>query len=312
MSYEAQVKEQSERIVDLLMSDDDSFVKEAAQDLSEYTRIQNREGSITPKIIEPSDFDASRLVPQLDSDQPVMYFEYEQSSPFAYAVDYGTTPSQFIPRGRRYWLAFNQVQTREVVYNILELQTWGQDVRAIMGDNMTKDLIALRDYRFIRACNEIMGPKNTPLPWVGKPMNIDVGSPITHSSFARAKNHIRDTEFSLEPAKVLMNHLRKVDFDVLGVEEFQGHDKSVDIAFKGFSEAEYSGMQLLFTIKKKLVPGGRTHWFADQDFLGRYVQWIPPTMVVKKETTSIRFHLYEVFGITIAHPGALGGQDFIG
>ena len=305
------IKEQSERITDMLMSDDPAFHKEAAMDLTDYTRIRNREGSLVQNIIEPSPFDRNRLVKQLDSDQPVMYFEYEIDSPFAYQVDYGTAPVSYIARGRRYWVSFQTVTTPVTRFDILELQTWDQDIRAIMADNKTRDLIALRDYRFIQACRDIVGPAGVTLPWVGKPMNVALGSTITHSSFARAKNHLRDTEFSIEPSKVLMNHLHKVDFDVLTVEELPGTDRAVSIAFKGFSEAEYSGMQLMFTIKKRLIPNGETWWFGPQEYLGRYVQWIPPTMDVKKDGMEIKFKLFEVFGITIAHPGALGRQEYL-
>ena len=49
----------SERLLDMLMSDSDSLNKEAKQDLDDYTPTINREGSFVSKIIEPSDFDRS-------------------------------------------------------------------------------------------------------------------------------------------------------------------------------------------------------------------------------------------------------------
>ncbi len=173
---EAQVREQSERIIDMLMSDDREMHKTAKQELDDYTRIWNREGSFVPKIIEPSDFDRSRLVPQMHTDQAVMLFEFEATSPYAVPVDYGTTPSDFIPRGRRYPVVFSKVMTRKVVYDLLELQTYQQDVRQIMGDNMTRDLIILRDKRFIDACRGILGPVGAYLPWCGKPMHVNMNA----------------------------------------------------------------------------------------------------------------------------------------
>ena len=307
-----QVQEQSERIMDMLMSDDAELHKTAKQDLDDYTRISNREASFTSKIIEPSEFDKSKLVPQMHTDQPMMLFEYEQTSPFAVPVDYGTTPSDFIPRGRRYPLVFSRVQTRRVVYDLLELQTYRQDIRQIMGDNTTKDLVALRDYRFINAVNNILGPLGTVLPWVGKAMNVDIGAPLTHTAFSRAGNTMRDTPFHIPSNKVLMNDLRRADFEAMAVEELQGTDKSVELAINGFSEDKWNGMKILMTIKHNLVPVRKTYWFGPQEFLGRYVQWIPPTMSLEKKDTIISFYLYEVFGVTIAHPGALCINEFIG
>lgn len=309
--HDTQVREQSERLMDMLMSDDASLNKTAKQELDDYTRLINREGSFVSKIIEPSQFNRSRLVQDMHTDQPKMLFEYEQTSPFAAPVDYGTTPSDFIPRGRRYPLFFSRVQTKQTVYDLLELQTYQQDIRQIMGDNATKDLVALRDHRFIRACRNILGPVGSVLPWVGKPMNVNLNAPISHSAFVTAKNTMRDTPFSIEANKFLANHLHIRDFDVMAVEELQGTDKSVDIAFKGFTETVYSGIRMMFTIKKRLVTTGETFWFGDQEYLGRYVQWIPPTMVINKEDTLVRFYIYEVMGITIAHPGALCINNFI-
>lgn len=309
---ENQVQELSERLVDMLMSDDRELNKTAKQELDDYTRTHNREGSFTPKIIEPSDFVRSKLVPQMHTDQAVMLFEYEATSPFAAPVDYGATPADFIPRGRRYPVVFSKVETRKTVYDLLELQTYGQDVRQIMGDNKTKDLIALRDYRFINSCRRLLGPVGTVLPWAGKAMHVDMASPMSFSAFSRAANTVRDTPFNIEPSKVLMNNRRKPDFEVMAVEEFQGTDMSVDLAVNGWAGAKLNGMQIMMTTKSKLIPTSDTFWFGPQENLGRYIQWIPPTMALEKKETIIEFYIYEVFGLTIAHPGALGINKFIG
>lgn len=309
---EAQVREQSERLFDMLVSDDHDMHKTAAQELSDYTRIRNREGSFVGKIIEPSPFDRSRLIKQFHTDQPVMYFEFEPDSPFAAPVDYGTTPSDFIPRGRRYPLVLQQVQTAKTVLNVLELQTYEQDLRQILADNKTKDLIAMRDWKFIDTCRRVMGTNpGTVLPWVGQAMYKNLGSALTHSALQRAKNTLRDTQFHIEPTKILCYHTRRSDFDTLAVEELQGTDRSVDIAFNGWSEDRYSGLQLMFTIKKTLVPYADMFFFGPQEYLGRYVQWVEPTMSVKKEDTTVQFYLYEVYGVTIAHPGAFCINQFL-
>lgn len=309
---EAQVREQSERLFDMITSDDADMHKTAAQELSDYTRIRNREGSFVGKIMDATPFDRSRLVPQLHTDQPVMLFEFEPDSPFAAPVDYGTTPSDFIPRGRRYPLVFQLMQTRKSVMDVLELQTYEQDLRQILADNKTKDLIALRDWKFIETCRRIIGSApGTVLPWVGQAMYRNLGSALTHSALQRAKNTLRDTQFHIEPTKMLMYHTRRADFDTFAVEEFQGTDKAVDIAFRGWTEKEYSNLQIMFTIKKKLVPYADTFMFGPQEYLGRYVQWVEPTMSVKKEDMTVQFSLYEVYGITLAHPGALCINQFL-
>lgn len=308
---ENQVREQSARLYDMLASDEPGMHKSAAQELTDYTREGNREGSFASKIIEPSEFDASLLVPDMHTDQPRMLFDFEPASPFAYTVDYGTTPNQFIPRGRRYPLVFGREQTQEVSIDLLELQTYRYDMRQILGDNMTKDLSARRDYRLINAVRGILGTVGQVLPWVGKAMHVDMNAALTHTAIMKSKNIMRDTIFSIEPGKMLQSHLRMADWESFVVEEFKGADRAVDMAFKGFTEEVYGNLQLLFTIKKKLIPYSDVFYFGPQEFLGRYVNWIEPTMSLEKKDTEIKFYLYEVFGITIAHPGAMAIAKFL-
>lgn len=308
---EAQVRAQSERLYDMIASDGDGSKTAAAQELTDYTRLKNREGSFASKIIEPSQFDRNRLVPQMHIDQSVMLFEYETDSPFAVPVDYGTTPSDFIPRGRRYPVVFGRTQTQKVVIDLLELQTYQQDLRQILADNMVKDLVALRDQRLIKACRRILGGVGVTLPWVGKAMYQNLGSALTFSAFARSKNIMRDTQFHIEPATVLMHHTRRTDFEIFAVEEFQGTDKAIDIAFNGFSETEFSNLRLLFTIKDKIVPHADVFYFGPQEYLGRYVNWVQPTMSLKKEDSIVQYYIWEVFGITIANPAAVSIVQFL-
>ena len=307
---QAEAREESVRIYDMLSSDDPGLHKQAAMSVDEYTRIANREGSFASRILEPTEFDRNNLVTQMHTDQPIMLFDFEPDSPFAYTVDYGTTPNQFIPRGRRYPVVFGREQTQEVSIDLLELQGYKYDMRQILGDNMTKDLVARRDFRFLAAARDIVGSVGAVLPWVGQAMHVDVGAPLSHSAFAHSKNVMRGTIFSIEPAKCLQSHLRIADWDSFVVEHHKGSERAVDLAFKGFTEVEYNGLQLMFTQKKSLVSYGDSYFFGDQNFLGRYVNWIEPTMSLEKKDTHIRFYIYEVFGITLAHPGALSIQIF--
>lgn len=302
---QAQVREESLRLYDQLVSDDISQHKTAAMSLTEYTREGNREGSFAAKIIEPSPFDRDRLQMEMHTDHPMMLFDFEPSSPFAYTVDYGTTPAQFVPRGRRYPVVFSREQTQEVSIDLLELQTYKYDMRQILGDNMTKDLIARRDSRLLQAVHDILGSVNTVLPWVGKAMHVDLGSALTHSAWARSKNVMRDTLFSIEPTKVLQSHLRMADWEAFIHEDLKGTGGIEDLMRNGFTMDHYGGLDLMFTIKKHLVAYADSYYFGPQDFLGRYVNWHEPTMSLEKKDTEIKFYLYEVFGLTLAHPGAL-------
>lgn len=312
MKAEQEVYEQSARIIDMLMSDSDEMLKEAQQELTDYTRTHNREGALCDAILPPTEFDQALLVKDMHTDQPKMLFEYEQTSPFAAPVDWGATPQDFIPRGRRYPLVFQQVQTDNIVINLLELQTYGQDMRAIMGDNMTKDLIARRDHVFFNKARQILSGLGVTLPWAGKPMHVSMGSPLSWSAFTRGKNTMRDTPFSIEPERSVMNNLRLADLEIAAVKENPSTDSSLDMVFKGWTETQFAGLKTLFTIKRKLIPTAQCFLFGDPKFLGRYVNWIPPKMVIEKKAMIVQAYVYEVYGITLAHPGALAVNEFLG
>lgn len=310
---ESEVRSWSERIFDKLSSDSSEMVKSAAQDLTDYTRLTNRESSFCQRIIDPSPYDKARLVPQMHTDQPVMLFEYEITSPFAVPVDFATTPSDYIPKGRRYPLTLQRVQTPAITKELLELETYQQDLRQIMSDNMTKDLVAYRDYRFMAAVRKILGTTpGTTLPWVGKAMYQNLGVALTHNAMNKGKDVLRDTSFNIEPTKLLANHLRRSDFESAMLDEFHGTDSAVDLVRNGYSEGKYQGLEILFTTKKTIVPKADMFLFGPQEYLGRYVQYMPPTMSVKKDDDMIiRFYQYEVLGMVIAHPGALCGLQYL-
>lgn len=309
---EQEVRDWSTQVFDKLASDDPGLVKSAAQDLTDYTRLVNREASWLGRVMEPSQYDRARLVPQMHTDQPVMLFEYEVQSPFAVPVDYGTTPSDYIPKGRRYPVTLQRMQTPAVTMELLALETYQQDLRQIMSDNMTKDLTALRDWKFIKAVRSILGSVGTNLPWVGKAMYQNLGVALTHNSLQRAKDVLRDTVFNIEPVSLVASHLRRADWESFVLNEVRATDRAVDIAFNGFSESKYSNLNILFTTKKKIVPREDMFLFGPQEYLGRYVQYLPPTMSVKKDDDMvIRFYQYEIYGLTIAHPGAVCAVQFL-
>lgn len=299
------VREESLRMYDKLMSDDIGLHKSAQEDLTEYTRIQNREGSFASRILEPIPFTRDMVVPQMHTDHVVVLFDYEPDSPFAYTVDYSTTEANFVPRGRRYPLQITMEKTKEVAIDLMELQSYKYDLRAVLADNMTKDLVARRDYRLLNAVRGILGPVDTVLPWVGKAMHVNLGSALTHSAWARAQNVMRDTHFNIEATKVLMSNLRRADFTAIIHEDRKGVNAVVDLQRDGWSETNYDGLQLLFTTKRNWVPYNDFFYFGPEQHLGRYVHMFEPTMSLERKATQIQFFLYEAYGMTIAHPGAV-------
>jgi hypothetical protein len=306
------VRETSERIFAKLASDDVSQHKSAAQELTDYTRIANKEGTWMPRILDATPYDRSMLVPQMHTDQPVLYFEYEIEAPFSVPVDFGSTPTEYIPKGRRYAVTLQRVHTQAIVKELLELEVYRQDIRMILADKMTKDLIAMRDFRFMRAVRKILGTNpGTVLPWVGKAMYQNLGVALTHNNLNRAKDIMRDTRFNIEPTKLLCSHLRRSDFESAVLDEVQGTQMAVDLVSKGFSQATYQDLEILFTNKQAVVPKADMFMFGPQEFLGRYIQYMPPTMSVQKpDDMVIKFYQYEVLGMTLAHPGALIGVQF--
>jgi hypothetical protein len=249
----------------------------------------------------------------MHAELPLMLFEYEVSAPFAVPVDLATTPSDYIPKGRRYPVVIQRYQTPAVTKELLELETYQQDLRAILSDNMTKELIALRDYTLMNCVKGILGSSvGTSIPWAGQAMWQNLGTPLTMDSLLTAIDIMRTTWFNIEAAKLLASNLRRSDFTRFILDESQATEKHNDIMFNGLSIENLHGLEVMFTTKKKIVPKPDIFFFGPPEYLGRYVQHTPPTMSIKKDDDHIiRFFQYEIYGMTIAHPGALCAARYL-
>lgn len=311
MTTRQEALESGKRLHDLLMSRTPENDKLAKQELSDYTRLFRKEASFLPNIIDASPFDESRIVPQFDTGQPVMYFEYETPSPGAVQVDLGNGPMDFIPYGKRYALRFQKTQTRQTVIDTINMHSYDQDIRAIIADAKAKDLAARDDAKLIRAARKLVGAVDEVKPWAGQAMHRDFGTSLNFRAFIKGSQVTEQTEYAIPTETVLMNHLREADFALMTHENNQGTQTSVDVMFQGFTQREFYKQKVLLTIKKKYVPIAESFWFARQNYLGRYVQMIEPTMELERKDTKIMFYLYKVDGLVLANAAAIALNRYL-
>ena len=84
------------------------------------------------------------------------------------------------------------------------------------------------------------------------------------------------------------------------------------IMTQGYAVDKIAGdKRVLTTIKRGLVPNGRVHQFANEDFLGRNLILEEPTMSIRREAYLLEFFLYMSRGFGFAHSNGLSIVDII-
>lgn len=309
--HEQDVRAMSEEIWDNINSSHTEHHKEAAASLSEFTRERVRESSYRDSIITPQDLTDEEIVSQLHTDDPVVHISFEPDSPGAMQVDVADAPDDVYIFGKKYPVTIQQYNTARVNKQLYQLRSYKYDLRQVISDNMTKDLIARRDYVLMNAVSKILvGPDQTNA-YAGRPLYITMGDAITYESFQDATKVLSDEPFNLQPQKVLMSHHTVKELKKLIANEFRGTTFADDVIRRGFTMESFDGYDLIVTIKTRIVPHGDMFFFPDEKFMGACRVMAQPTMVVKREDQDISFYIYMQEGMSLGHLACASRVQFL-
>ena len=157
--------------------------KEAQADITEYIRLKLREESFLDAVIPSATAEDSDLVPQVDTDKPVMIVELEPDSPGAITVPFGTLPVNEYIRGRKVRMMFQRMVTPRFVKDVDELRTYTMDIRQVLSDNALKDLGAEQDGKFIATIEQLLVAPGTVLPETGAAQWQNITGAITRETW---------------------------------------------------------------------------------------------------------------------------------
>lgn len=295
----------SAELVGLLEDRSDSSSKKAAAMADDYVRLFNYENRFCNAIVEPKPVDQSEIIPALTHDQPMIYIELQPDSAGAVTVDFGSSPADFYPYGRRVPMVFQQVETQRIVKNVIELASYRYNFRTVLTELLTLKLAALADARWMRATAACLAPIDTVMPWTGVANYRSMNSQIDYDSWNRAKNIMLEAPNKLVPSMALLNSLQLAHFKSMTAAQFQGTEIVADLFRNGWVNMSFDNTEMIATTKDAIVPVGDITFYADEASLGRNRQYQEPTMLVKNEGTEIQFWLYEVLGMIIVNQAAV-------
>jgi hypothetical protein len=281
-------------------------VKEAADMVSDFTRIRIRESSFFEKILPAVKISDGDLTPQLGTDKAVKLVEREPGSPAAITIPLGTQPIQYYFRGDRYPVFFDRIATVKFVKDISELRTYGMDIRQVLTDNSVLDMDFEFDRKMLAACQSIVGAQGSTVPETGVIQNKKIIDPlgITRSSLFELRKILPSTYAHLDSVTVLVNNLTIHDVAKFGRDQVGG-DLSQSMFQNGFQEKQLLGINWIVTNKTELVANNEFWLFASPEFLGKSFVLEDVTLFLDKRAYMIEWFSYCERGATIGNPAAV-------
>jgi hypothetical protein len=281
-------------------------IKEAADMVTDFTRIRIRESSFFEKIMPAVKIGDDELTPQLNTDKNVKLVEREPNSPAAITIPLGQQPIQYYFRGDRYPVYFDRIVTPKFTKDMSELRTYGMDIRQVISDNAILDMDFEFDRKMLAACQSIVGSEGSTVPETGIIQNKKIvdANGITRSSLFEMKKILKRTFAHLEAVTILCNNITIEDVAKFG-RDTAGGDLSESMFVDGFQQKKLLGVNWVITNKHELVGESEFWLFASPEFLGKSYVLEDTTMYVDKKAFNLEFYAYCERGATIGNPAAV-------
>lgn len=304
-----QIKAANHNFTELLLQGE-AGVKQANVMMADYTRLQVLEDSFFRKILPMERATDDELVPQIDTDEPVMLFEREPGSPAAVGVPFGgTNPQGMQVLGHRYALTFFRIQTRKFYKDVIQLRTYRMDIRQVLSDNSIKKVLELEDTYFIETINALLGGMGVTVPLSGTIQWEEIFGGIDRNTLQEFAKILPRTPSRLECARALVNNLTVREIVKFGRDEMGG-DKSEDLLWNGWTKERFMDIDWMVTIKQTLVPDDNIFGFADPRFMGQARSLEDLTMHVRTEAYMVHWYSYEAIGATIGNTSSVCRATF--
>lgn len=281
-------------------------VKQAADMVTDFTRIKIRESSFFEKLLPAVKIGDDELTPQLNTDKNVKLVEREPNSPAAITIPLGAQPVQYYFRGDRYPVYFDRIVTPKFTKDISELRTYGMDIRQVISDNAILDMDFEFDKKMLTAVQTIIGSLSSTVAETGVIQNKSIidSAGITRSSLFELKKILPSTFAHLDAVTCLVNNITIHDVAKFGRDEVGG-DLSESMFVDGFQQKKLLGMNWVVTNKTELVANNEFYLFASPEFLGKSFVLEDTTMYVDKKAYNLEFFAYCERGASIGNPASV-------
>jgi hypothetical protein len=301
----AEYRAKNEEFVELLRTD----VKKAAEMSGNYTRLKLREESFMERILPSEPITPDQYDQALHTDKPYAIFHKEQDVSPAMSVSYGGMPNNFFIFPNKFAVTPQVVLSPRVTKNTLELRTYPYDVKQVFADNLVKDLQAVKDAAGIGAVNTVLIAQGTPTFATGAVQWTGISGGLTFANVVESQVVMQQIDgYTLMPENAVCTTVTLARFAKWRRDE-AGGDLAERTLLKGWVEDNFSNENWHGTLKRRLVADNTIFHFAGPKFLGKSLEFTPPTMYIDEKYWMYSFFVMMEIGTTFSNIAGITRSD---
>lgn len=304
------VRQANNNLLSCLRSNDASVRKEAADMITDYLRLKNRENSFAEDILPETTVTVANLDRQVDTPDPVCIIDMEPSSAGAASVPFNTGPQTQMIEAGRFPVFFKRLESKRYQQDVARMMTWNMDIKGILKDFLLKDINDQKDYGLISVVEGIVNTQaiNTVNAEIGACQWTTQGT-LNRVSLMQAKKGLPTTNRRLNTAIGLVNSVTILDIPKLNSSEV-GDNMAESMFLEGKAPAELAGMRYVVTIKADLVKDHDMYLFAEPKYTG--VNMVLEKIILSTDTINylIEFFGYTMIGMAIRNIAAVCKVSF--
>lgn len=304
------VRQANNHLLSCLRSNDSAVRKEAADMVTDYLRIQNRENSFAESILPSTPVTAANLDRQVDTPDPVCIIDIEAASAGAHTIPFNTGPKTQMIEAGRFPVFFKRLESKRYQQDVARLMTWNMDIKGILKDFLLKDINDQQDYGLISAVERIVGaqPINTVNAELGACQWTTQGT-LNRVSLMQALKGLPTTNRRLNASLGLINSVTILDIPKLTSNEV-GDNMAEKMFLDGKAPSQLAGLSYVVTIKADLVHDHDMYLFAEPKYTG--VNMVLEDIILSTDTINymIEFFGYKMIGMAIRNIAAVCKVSF--
>lgn len=311
----AKVRVKNQQFIDQL---EGGMEKSAAASVDDYTKYRVREEGQARKVLPWRPLTNDQLDRQLYAasgrgayEDLIKLEEMEMDSPGAVSGDLNGLPEGMEIFGSVYMVRVAPWMGVKFYKNVDKLRNYRMDLRQVVADQQVRDLSDAEDAAFFAAARASCGSLDTVNSNSGVIQWETIHDGLTRESEQDALKIINRTPSKTQAKTVVLNVNTGREWLKWGRDEIGG-DMAQEMLMSGKFVVERGGVTYIGTIKDDIIPDGRLHYFAPDDFMGKAYELEAPTMYMRKEYYNVEFQLKTISGFTIANTNSCAIAEFTG
>jgi len=301
-----EIRQLNQNFLHAITSGDDQLVKYAQEQTNDFIRVRLREEAICRYILPAQPVTPNDYTPQITDDEPAIVVEMEPRSPGAIVMGFGkAVPPAFVFHANRFVVRLHVILSPRLRKPIHQLETYRADIRALLAENIVRDLGYVEDIEFFRmvdlTLNVTGDGRNI---FTGEQQSWTISGGVSRTNLAEAKKRTTYPAGRIPVTKAVTNISTLSELEKMERQEI-GDDRAADIFFEGWGNRRILGIDVLSTIKREIIPNGVFYMFGDPQFIGKFYVRNEPTIYLKTEDLEVEFYAYEVLGASIGHADAV-------